>query len=427
MEAVAGLDIGSSHIVAAVAVPPSPAARELKPGREPKDTKHPPASPVVKGLKVGSADTLGLRRGQVIEPEALSHSIREALTRAESAAGARVGSVCIGLSGHTVEFCRKRYGNLIGKRRVNQQDIDRINRLAMVSDLPPGRRIIQALPIEYLADGAPVPGKPLGVHCSRLEAESIIITADSRLVDQLVEAVHGSGYKVNIIDFFPSTLAAGEEILNQVQQRLGTVLVDIGGSCTCILVYNHGYPVGFDVLPVGSDHVTSDLAVCLRTTLAGAEEVKINIGLGPGRAPGADCEQDGMVTIPRLSGSGFNEVPVKTAVEIIEARICEILDLVRSSVSKLTGGLDLPAGLVITGGGSRLRGLDLFVPDYLGVKVRFGSPGMEGEKEFHHGVNTAGAVGLLKYILNYHHPAEAEHQPPPDLWSRVKGFFRVSG
>jgi cell division protein FtsA len=261
-----------------------------------------------------------------------------------------------------------------------------------------------------------------------LEVESIIITADSQMVDQLVEAVHGSGYKVSIMDFFPSTLAAGEEILNQVQQRLGTVLVDIGGSCTCILIYNHGYPVGFDVLPVGSDHITGDLAVCLRTTLAGAEEVKVNLGLGPERSPGAGSEQGGpgVVTIPRLSGSGFNEVPVKTAVEIIEARICEILDMIRSSVGKLAGGLDLPGGLVLAGGGSRLRGLDLFARDHLGVKVSFGSTGMEGEKESRPDVNMAAAVGLLKYILNYRHQVGAGHQPPPGLWSRVKDFFKVT-
>ncbi|MCL6610780.1 MAG: cell division protein FtsA [Peptococcaceae bacterium] len=425
MDTVAGLDIGSSHVVVAVAVPPSPAAREWKNTRESGDARSSLAAGAAKDYKVEFSGTLGLRRGRVSDPAALSASIRDALSRAETAAGAKVGTVCLGLPGHTVEFYRKKYSSLIGKRRINQQDIERISRLAMVSDLPPGRRIIQAIPVEYAADGVPADGIPLGMYCSRLEAEFVIIAADSILVDQLVETVHGTGVKV--VDVVPSTLAAGGVLLDQAQQRLGAVLVDIGVSCTGILIYNHGYPVAFDVIQVGGGHITSDLAICLRTTLEGAEEVKINVGLGPKRAEGEDGRQGGpgVVTIPRLSGSGFNRVPLKKAVSVIEARICEILELAGSSVSRLTGGLGLPGGMVLAGGGGRLKGLDLFAAEYLGVKVRQGAPGIEDENS-RIAANTAGAVGLLRQVKKFFYPAEAEQLPPADLLSRVRAIFKVS-
>ena len=424
METVAGLDIGSSYVVAAVAVPaPGPGTREARFAGEQKETAAPVSDPAARGMKIGYSATAGMRRGQVSDIAALSGCIREALSRAESAAGVRVETVCAGFSGQTVEFSRNKYGNLVGKRRINRQDIERINRLALISDLPPGRQIIQAMPVEYIADGTPVAGDPLGMHCSRLEVESLIFTADNALVDQLLEAVRRAG--VSVKDIFPSCLAAGEVLLKKSQQQLGTAFIDIGGSCTCVLVYNHGFPVGMDVLPVGGDHITSDLAICLRTTLEGAEGVKRSVGLGLKSAEGLEKEDlPGAVTIPRLSGSGFNEAPVKSALDIIEARAGEILELIQSSVSRLAGGLDLPGGLILAGGGSRLKGLDLFASDYLGVKVQMEYPGLQGEESGDF-VNAAGAAGLLKYMIKHNHMAEEVEQPPADLWSKVRGIFKI--
>ncbi|MFZ5634274.1 MAG: cell division protein FtsA [Bacillota bacterium] len=425
MEAVAGLDIGSSHVVAAVA-PVS-------------DLNGPMADPVTRGLAVGCSVTLGFRRGNISDLPSLGRSIREALARAESAGGKKVNTACIGLSGHSLEFCKKRYSNLIGKRRINLYDIQRIRRLAQVSDLPPGRQIVQVLPLEYTVDGAPVAGEPLGMYCSRLEMECLIITADSALVDCLMEAVRGNGVKV--WDIFPSTLAAGEVLLNKAQQQLGTALVDMGSSCTGVLIYNHGYPAAYEVLPVGSDHITSDLAVCLRTTLEAAEEIKRKVGLGlenierqectekagdPDKPAGSDkIGHEDTVTVPRLSGSGFNAVSRKTAVDIIEARVCETLDMIGSSINRLTGGTDLPGGLVLAGGGSILKGLDIFAPEYLGVKVQRGIPGIT-VKNADLTVNVAGAVGLLRYFLKRYWAEMTQHQPTSDLWSKVRGIFKIS-
>jgi cell division protein FtsA len=332
-----------------------------------------------------------------------------------------------------VEFHRRKAGSLIGKgRRITKQDIEKINRLVRVSDLPPARQVIGVAPLEYFADGAPVPGEPLGMHCSRLEMESFIITADSSFIESLIEAVYKSG--VRIRDLLPSTMAAGEILLESARLHLGAALIEIGGSCTGILVYNRGLPLGFEVIPIGSDHITSDLAICMRTTLEGAEEVKRNIGLGidekEKKGEKENNSPEGDVAVPRLSGSGFNMVPAKTARSIIEARVCEILDLAGSSVSRLAGGVELPGGLVLAGGGSLLKGLAPFASQYLGAEVRSGFPAAHLQCAFREekvdlDLTTAGAFGLLKYFFKNYCGVQPEDQPAAGLRNIMKRFFRA--
>ncbi|KJS01365.1 MAG: hypothetical protein VR68_04985 [Peptococcaceae bacterium BRH_c4a] len=412
MEAVAGLDIGSSRIVAAVAAVSG--AKAL-------------SDPLAGGVKIGYACTMGFRKGQVNDLASLSQCIDEALKTVQAEAGVKVETAYIGFPGHTVEFHKKSSGNVIGKgRRITPQDIERVQRLALVSDMPLGRRVIQSLPVEYIVDGSPVVGEPSGLLCSRLDLESLIVTADNGMMDRLVEAVHKAGVK--IADFLPSPMAAGEIVVNRAERQLGAALIDIGSSSTCITLYNHGNPLGFDVFPLGSDHITSDLAICLRTTLEGAEEVKRNIGLAIGE------RGDATLAVPRLSGSGHNDILVKTAYSVIEARVCEILDIAMSSIGRLSGHGDLPGGLILTGGGSMLKGVDVFASKHTGCKAQLGylDPGQYGIKENEKAansdltVNMAGAVGLLRYFLKRSNTEKVIYQSPPDLWSKVRGIFRVS-
>lgn len=417
MEAVAGLDIGSSHIVVAAAVSGSRA----------------PAEPFRGVLRFGYAGSMGMRRGQVKDVPSLGRSISEALKMAELAAGVKLQNVYLGIPAHSVQCEIKKSGNVIGRgRRITGQDIERVKRLALVSDLPPGRRVIQIIPIEYSVDGAPAVGEPSGLLCSRLDLESLVITADNQLVEYLVQAVGVAGLRV--VDYLPSPLAVGEALVKRTQMQLGAALVDIGSSSTSIVFYNHGKSLGIDVLPLGSDHITSDLAICLRTTIEGAEEVKLKIGLGPaesGRPEGSTGGGAGVISVPRLSGLGFNDVSPETAVSIVEARVSEMLDMVKASLAGLSGRHGLPGGLILAGGGSRLRGMDIFTSKYIGCQVELGALNITqgGAKESvletkaDLTVNVAGAAGLLKYFLKTGSVAKAGQQQPQDLWSKVRGIF----
>lgn len=405
MEPVAGLDIGSSRVIAAV----SGAKSQL-------------SDLVVREVKYGYSCAMGIRKGQVVDVPSLAGSIREALDKAESEAGIKVESVYTGFSGHTVEFYIKNSGSLLGKgRRVNQQDIEKVIRLSLVANLQPGRRVIEVIPYEYYLDGMPVNGSPVGMSCTRLNIDSLIITVDNGLYEKLTEAAHMAG--VRIKGCLPSTLAAGESVLSNARRQVGVVLADIGESCTSVIMYNHGRPLGFEALPVGSGHITSDMAICLRTTLEGAEEAKRQAGIilqadegGPGGDP---------IAVPRLSGLGFNQIPRNNAARVIEARAAEIFDMLRSSVNKLSGGFDLPGGIVFAGGGSLISGLGLFAKNYFNCEVEIAS--LENISNGNNNIiplDYAGALGLLKYFSKRLDTPQ-DKQDQENLLNKVMGFFRI--
>ncbi|MFZ5596350.1 MAG: cell division protein FtsA [Bacillota bacterium] len=413
METVAGLNIGSSYIVAAVAAVSD----------ERSSVKGFPA-----GLKMGFSRSAGYRRGVVTDAESLTHSVKEALEMAEEACGQNVEAAYIGFSGHTVEINSIKSGSETGKaRRITQRDVERSRRLALVSEMPADRRVIQVFPVKYIPDGIPRAGDPSGMVCSGPDFQSLVVTADNELIEQLAGVVRAAGLRA--LDFLPSPLAAGESVLTGVQHQLGACVVDIGGSCTSVVLYRHGYPAGYAALPVGSDHITSDLAICLRTSLEAAEEIKRNIGLG-----GADV--DSVISVPRLSGIGDNEVSAKHVVSIIEARAGELLDMIGSAVAGLSGGLNLPGGLVFTGGGSAIKGLEKLASGQLGMKVQLGlyngsqNTGVRDNdgKGAGCGPDTGveSAVGLLKYFTEKRRRAEQQdvHQPASGFWGRVKGILR---
>ncbi|MCL5057194.1 MAG: cell division protein FtsA [Actinobacteria bacterium] len=404
MESVAGLDIGSSRVIAVV-----PGARD-------------PGAPAARALKCGFSCAAGIRKGQVIDVSSLAGSIREALDMAGSEAGVKVDAVYAGFPGHSVEFYIKESGNLIGKgRRVTQQDIERVKRLALVSEFPRGRRVIQAFPFEYILDGAPVGGDPTGMACSRLNMESLIVTADKDMLERLAEAIHRAGARV--VDWLPSALAVGEVALESARRQVGVALVEIGESGTSVVLYNHDRPTAFEWLPVGSGHITSDLAICLRTTLEAAEGLKKEVGLA---VEPESC--DIAVPLPRLSGVGFNEVSRNSAARIIEARMGEILDIVLSSVSRLAGQFTLPGGIVLAGGGSLLPGMGAYASKYLSCEIEVGTPeagGLNIEKLPVSWADCSGALGLLKYFSKKSHTLP-ENRQPEDLWSKLRGLFRVS-
>ena len=205
-------------------------------------------------------------------------------------------------------------------------------------------------------------------------------------------------------------------------------MVDVGGTGTGVVIYNHDRPIAFDALPVGSDHITSDLAICMRTTLEGAEEVKRQIGLSTGEE--SDPE-DRKLSVPRLSGAGFNEVSPKNSRNIMEARVSEILEMVLTSVKRLSGGSDLPGGVVLAGGGSLLQGLDLYASKFILGRAETGSPDNAGNDQFKvirsdFDVNYAAAVGLLKYFTAKNNIPQHIVQPPADLWNKVRGILKGS-
>ncbi|MGB9802722.1 cell division FtsA domain-containing protein, partial [Desulfofundulus sp.] len=204
---------------------------------------------------------------------------------------------------------------------------------------------------------------------SRLSMQARLVTVDSQMVTQFIKTVEKAGYQVS--EVLINSLVVAQGVLSTVEKELGTALVDLGGGTTAITVFKRGTLVDMTVLPVGGEHITSDLAIGVRTSLEAAEKVKRDIGLLP---------QEGFsVELPSMGGLASRRVSLAVIRQIIESRVLEILDLIKQSIARIAPGNELPGGVVFTGSGSCLKGLADLASRVLQLPVRLASAEPESQ------------------------------------------------
>lgn len=347
--AVAGLDIGTSKVVAAV-------VKTAAPGRSPA---------------VGACPSLGVRKGVVVDADGVARAVKQAVDLAARSAGVRVGAVHVGFSGQGVSVLPGRAEVPLGPRgRVTAGDVADALQMVRQAGVPPGRTVLQVLPVGFSLDGVPYRGNPVGRRCSRLVLEARVVTADSQLVERLVEGVSRAGFKT--VEVLPSPLVVAEGVLRAAEKELGTALVDMGGGTTAVVLYKHGALRDMAVIPVGGDHITADLAIGLRTSLGEAEEMKreLGMGAGAGEGPGEGGRRTAGELPVQLGSPLLVEGSLQAAGQIVAFRVQEILEIVRETLGWLAGGRELPGGTVLCGGGSLLKGLPQAAAGVLGLPVR---------------------------------------------------------
>ncbi|SHF24493.1 cell division protein FtsA [Desulfofundulus australicus DSM 11792] len=343
---MAGLDVGTSSVVAVV-------TRVADPER-------------VAGM--GWCPSLGMRKGIVVDMEGAAQAIRRAVEMAREAAGCRIGTVSVGFSGHGVNILTRHADITIGNnKKITAGDISTLMQLIRQVEIPAGRRVLQVIPVEFKVDGLPVRGNPAGRTGSRLSLEARVITADSQMVEQLVTSVESAGLRVK--EVVVNSLVLAREVLTTVERELGAVLVDFGGGTTAVTFCKGGAPVDLCVIPVGGEHITSDVAIGVRTSLEAAERMKKEIGLLPQEAK--------WVELPTMDGRASRRASLALVRQIIESRVLEILDLIKQSIYRLAPGEALPGGVVFTGGGSLLKGLPDLASRILQLPVRVITEGPE--------------------------------------------------
>jgi cell division protein FtsA len=394
---VLGIDAGSANTVAALA--------DLAGG-------------IPQIIGVGLVPSRGLRKGTVVDLDASAQSIREAVQKACEMAGRPPGGpAVVAVSGTHVESLvgtaevavhRPAYG-------VSPEDIRRALDEASAVPLPQGRELIHVAPRAYRLDGADGVANPLGLAGRHLFVEAHLITAETLPRMNYVEAAREAGLEV--IDFGLAIRAAGDSVLTREEREAGVLLLDIGAGTTSIGVYERGHLWYTAVLPVGGEHITADIAALLQVPVGSAEELKLQRGWAA--ADQAPAESFELVS---PSGQNVRELADKQLAEIIESRVLEILGLAAAQV-KRSGYTGLfPAGLVLTGGTSHLRGLAAVAGDCLGLPARVGVPAgpLVGNPEF------ATAVGLVQWgaRLAQDEAAAALDAAKHGKWSRVKAWLR---
>ncbi len=313
---VTGIDIGTYHVKVVIA----------------EDTGDPRTPPRILGT--GYAESRGLRQGYIVSIPEVSRSIAAAVAQASKAARVKVKRVYLGIGGIGLEEAFARGETVVerGDSIVSERDIPRVAKVS--EDALPGavkqnRKIIHQIPLRYTVDGIKVLGKnPVGMKGSRIAVETLFITCLERHVVDLKTAVEDAGFEVE--DVVAAPLAASFVALSKMQKRVGCVLANIGSETLSVIVFEDSVPVSIKVFPVGASDITNDLALGLRISPEEAEQLKHGAVLG---AP----------------------YPKRKIDDIIARRVSDMFKLVEAHLKKIGKDELLPAGIILTGGGSSIQ------------------------------------------------------------------------
>src|SRR3989344_5652383 len=319
----------------------------------------------------GSDVSNGLRRGVVVDMEETMDNVRSAVQRAEAMSGASVKKAYLAVSGLHVNTQTSRGVIAVSRadNEISQSDIDRVVKAASVVSLPPNREIIHVIPKNFIIDGTEYVKNPLGMKGVRLEADVLIIDGLSPYLGNLVKCVNGNNIEVAGLVYGP--MASALAVLDKNQKEYGVVNIDFGGGTSSLTVFEEADLLHSVILPIGSRHITNDLAVLLRTSIDVAERIKLEYG---STSDAEDLRRRGEIDLSSLVGEENFVIPKKQLVKVIDARAHELFDIVSNELKKVSRSGLLPAGVVLSGGGINLPGLVILAKEKLRLPVRISKP-----------------------------------------------------
>lgn len=321
---------------------------------------------------IGSAEVEaeGISKGIISSIEDAVSSISACLEKAERMVGVPLQTAWVGISGSHIISQESRGVVAVARSdgEISEDDISRAIEAARTVATPPNHEILHVIPKSFTVDGQAGIKDPLGMTGVRIEVDTQIIQGLSSQIKNLTKAVYRTG--VNINDLVLSILATSEAVLTNRQKELGVVVVNIGGSTTSLVVLEEGDILHTAVLPLGSDHITSDIAIGLRISIDTAEKIKLEYGSAV--SSGISKKKD--IDIGELEGKESNFVSLKYISEIIQARVDEIFDKIDAELKKIDKSGKLPAGVVLTGGGAKLDGLIEAAKKRLRLPASLGKP-----------------------------------------------------
>lgn len=319
---------------------------------------------------IGAAEveSHGVRRGVIVDIEEAVSCISKALERLERMTGVPVAEANVSVSGSHVSAIQS-HGVIAVSRadgEISEADIVRCIDASQAISIPQNREVVHVFPKTFTLDGQTGIRDPLGMSGIRLEVDSVIVQAGLPFVKNLTKAVMQAGLEIE--DLVLAPLSASEAVLSKRQKDLGVCLVDLGAGTTSLAVFEESDLIHTVVLPVGSQHITNDIAIGLRCSIETAEQVKLDFGHADPKAIGREEEID----LSKLDASEEQSTTRSYVVEIIEARLEEIFGMVNAELKKISRDGKLPAGVVLTGGGANLPGVADFAKKHLRLPVTIG-------------------------------------------------------
>ena len=389
---VVGLDIGTSKVVAIVGQPTDDGGIEI--------------------AGIGSHPSRGMKKGVVINIESTVQSIQRAVEEAELMAGCDIHSVHVGIAGSHISSMNSDGVVAIRDREVMPSDIERVIDSARARAVSEGQRILHVLPQEYAIDYQEGIREPLGMSGVRLEARVHLVTAALNAVQNIEKCVRRCGLDVD--DIILEQLASSYAVLTEDERELGVCMVDIGGGTTDIAVFTEGAIRHTAVIPIAGDQVTNDIAMALRTPTQYAEDIKVKYACALTRM----ASSDDIIRVPSVGDRPARELSRQELAQVVEPRYEELFTLVREELRR-SGYEDLvAAGIVLTGGTSRMEGVIDLAEDIFRMPVRVACPqNVRGLADVVRNPIYSTGVGLLQYGMRHSHPAYGA-ETFDDLFSR---------
>lgn len=376
---VVGLDVGTTKVCTIVGI--------QNPGNE------------LEIIGIGTHPSHGLKKGSVVNIDKTIKSIQSSLEEARLMAGVNIERATIGIAGsHIYSFNSSGVVAVKGKE-ITSEDVERVLEAAKAVVMPSDRDVIHVIAQEYKVDNTSGIKNPVGMIGTRLEVHVHIVTGSISLIQNLVKCVEQTGVQVDHVTLQP--IASSESVLSPEEREMGTLLVDIGGGTTDLAFWKEGSLIHTQVIPVGGNHFTNDLAVALKIPHAEAERIKVHHGsvLSEG------LNQSAHITVQGIAGTKPREVQLSMIAKVLGARAEELFDLISNIVIEKNLSDQITGGVVITGGGALIKGMVelgeyiLEKPLKLGYPIPFG-----GMTNLMQNPKYSTVLGLLIEASNRHTP-----------------------
>ena len=341
---------------------------------------------------VGQESCHGLNKGVISEIDATVNSIRKAKDQARAMTNCKFTSVTTGIAGNHIQSYNGNAAISILNDEVTEEDKEQVITSASDISIPADQEILHRIPQYYTIDGQMGIKEPLGMAGKRLEANVHIITCSTTAKKNLTKCIENS--LLDVDEFVLQPVASSYSVLTPEEKSLGVCLVDIGGGTTDVAIFTDGDIKHTAVIPVAGQNVTNDIRIGLCTSLDASEAIKEKYGSLSSDAN----EEDISIPVPSVSDKPDTEVKKSVLTHIIKCRIDEIFSEIQNEINSSGWSSKIRAGIVFTGGGSKISGLDTHAEQIFSMSARIGSPKpIPGITNFNGQTRYSTAVGLLLY------------------------------
>lgn len=405
-DVIVGLDIGSNKVRVLVA----------KIDNETED---------IQIVGMGESQSLGMRRGTIVDVEETTTSISNALEKAERTSGIPIEHAFVSFSGSNVVAQPSEGVIAVGRadNEISEEDVSRVIEAASAISLPANYEILHVIPKSFTVDNQEGVKDPVGMNGIRLKVETLIIEGSTANIKNLSKCISRSGLEID--DLVTSPLAISYSLLNKKQKDLGIASIDIGSGTTGVIVFEEGDIIHTSILPIGSEHITNDLAIGLRTSIETAEKVKLEYGY----ARSCDVNKKDKVDLSKIDSKENQIVTRKHISEIIEARLSEIFSMVNHELKNIGKAGKLPAGVILSGGGVKLPGIVDLAKQDLKLPAQIGFPeNVKGVIEKLDDPTYATVVGLIFWGKSHTDKQKSgmgiQMSSVSDTVGKIRGWFK---